>query len=95
MYLKEHEPELAGDRGMTKTESGKRVGVKSSEKYAEALKIYSTSTETLKSIADRLGLGYISLGNYIRRNFPELLEQHNSLVESMSVSEKKSGTSGF
>lgn len=84
MYLKEHEPELVRQRGMTKTESGKMVGVKSSEKYAEALKIYATSTEPLKSIAERLGLVYISLGNYVRRNFPELIEQHNSLLESMS-----------
>lgn len=84
MYLKEHEPELVRQRGMTKTDSGKIVGVKSSEKYAEALKIYATSTEPLKSIAERLGLVYISLGNYVRRNFPELIEQHNALLESMS-----------
>ncbi len=72
-YLREHEPELVRRRGMTRMENGRRVGVKSSEKYAEALKIYATSTETLKSIAERLGLVYVSLGNYVRRNFPELL----------------------
>ncbi len=83
-YLKEHEPELVRSRGMTRTRSGKVVGVKSSEKYSEALQIYATSTETLKSIAERLGLVYVSLGNYVRRNFPELIERHNSLLESMA-----------
>lgn len=81
MYLKEHEPELVRIRGMKTTENGKRVGVRSSGKYAEALCLYGTSTESLKSIAERLGLVYISLGNYVRRNFPELIEQHNALLE--------------
>ncbi len=81
-YLKEHEPEIFRSRGMTTTENGKRVGVRSSEKYAEAVEIYATTPESLKSIAERLGLVYISLGNYVRRNFPEAIEQHNSLLES-------------
>ncbi len=81
-YLKEHEPELVGRRGMITAENGRRVGVQSSEKYAKALKIYAASPETLKSIAKRLGLVYITLGNYVRRNFPELIEQHNALLES-------------
>ncbi len=81
-YLKEHEPELVRQRGMVRTANGKRVGVRSSEKYAEALRIYATSIESLKSIAERLGLVYITLGNYVRRNFPELIEQHNSLLVS-------------
>lgn len=78
-YLREHEPELMARIGMKKLENGKRVGVKSSEKYAEALKIYSTTPESLKSIAERLGLVYISLGNYVRRNHPELIEKHKAL----------------
>ncbi len=81
-YLKEHEPEIFRDRGMTTAENGKRVGVRSSEKYAEALRLYATTSEPLKSIAERLELVYISLGNYVRRNFPELIEQHNSLLVS-------------
>ncbi len=81
-YLKEHEPELVRRRGRTLAANGKRVGVRSSEKYAEALKIYATTAESLKSIAERLGLVYISLGNYVRRNFPELIEQHNAMLIS-------------
>ncbi len=80
-YLREHEPELMARIGMKKLENGKRVGVKSSEKYAEALKIYAASTESLKSIAERLGLVYISLGNYVRRNHPELIEKHKALLK--------------
>ncbi len=75
-YLKEHEPELASSRGMKTTKDGKRLAIKSSEKYAEAIRLYSTTSESLKSIADRLGLVYVSLGNYIRRNCPDALEQH-------------------
>ncbi len=82
MYLREHEPELVRRRGMIRTENGKRVGVRSSEKYAEAIRLYGTTTEPLKSIAERLGLVYISLGNYVRRNFPELIEKHNSMIQS-------------
>ncbi len=84
-YLKEHEPEIFRDRGMTTAENGRRVGVRSSEKYAEALRLYATTSEPLKSIAERLGLVYISLGNYVRRNFPELIEQHNSLLVSSAA----------
>ncbi len=56
--------------------------LESSEKYAEALKIYATTSETLKSIAKRLELVYNSIGNYVRRNHPEVIEQHNALLVS-------------
>ena len=46
------------------------------EKYAEALRLYETTDEELKSIARRLGLNYNSLSGFIRRNFPELIERH-------------------
>lgn len=81
-YLKEHYPELVRIRGMKTTENGRRIGVRSSEKYAEALRLYANTSEPLKSIAERLGLVYISLGNYVRRNFPEIIEQHNALLTS-------------
>ncbi len=81
-YLREHDPELVRHRGMTTAENGKRVGVKSSEKYAEAIRLYGSTTESLKSIAERLGLVYISLGNYVRRNHPDLIERHNALSVS-------------
>ena len=74
MYLKEHCPELAVQRGMTKAAGGKLVSRRSQEKYAEAIRLYETTPDSLKSIAARLGLVYKSLGGYIRRNHPGLLK---------------------
>ncbi len=82
MYLREHEPELVRCRGMKTASNGKRVGVRSSAKYTEAIQIYATTAEPLKSIAERLGLVYVSLGNYVRRNFPEAIKQHKALLDS-------------
>lgn len=82
MYLKEHHPELVEVRGMHKTDEGKLISNRSKEKYAEALQLYITTPETLKSIAIRLGLTYNSLGGFIRRNHPEAIEKHKLLVES-------------
>ena len=79
-YLSKHEPELAGRFGQRKLENGRNVWVRSSAKYDEAIRIYSTTTENLKSIASRLGLVYISLSGYVRRNMPEVIERHNALV---------------
>ncbi len=77
-YLKEHEPEIIARLGMKTLKDGRRVSVKSSEKYAEAVRLYATTSESLKSIAGRLGLVYVSLGNYIRRNHPELIERRRT-----------------
>lgn len=79
MYLKEHYPELAASRGMIKTSTGRTISNRSAEKYAEALLIYETTPESLKSIAKRLGLIYNSVGGFIRRNHPEAIEKHNAL----------------
>lgn len=80
-YLKEHEPELYADLGMARTKSGRMVSRKSMEKYAEAVRLYGTTTESLKSLARRFGLNDCSLGQFIRRHFPELTEQHQKLVQ--------------
>lgn len=48
---------------------------RSEEKYAEAIHLYATTTESLKEIAQRLGLNEKSLGGYIRRNYPELVQK--------------------
>ena len=80
MYVKEHYPELTAVRGMIKTSNGKNVSNRSAKKYAEALTIYETTSEPLKSIARRLGLTYNSLGGFIRRNYPEAIKKHNSLL---------------
>lgn len=80
MYLKEHHPGLAAARGRTRAPNGKLVSCSSAEKYAEALRIYETTAEPLKSIAERLGLTYNSVGGFIRRNHPEAIERHKSLL---------------
>ncbi len=50
--------------------------------YAEALLLYATTTEPLKSITDRLGLNYMNVGHYMRRRYPAVLEQHKALLLS-------------
>ena len=80
MYVKEHFPELVASRGMTHAANGKIVKSSSAEKYAEAVHLFETTTEPLKSIATRLGLTYNSLGGYIRRSCPEAIEKHRVLV---------------
>ena len=42
----------------------------------QAVGLYETTAEPLKSIARRLGLNYNSLGGFVRRNFPELIEKN-------------------
>ena len=81
-YVKEHYPSLAQGRGMTTTDSGRVVSNRSKLKYAEALRLYETTPETLKSIAQRLGLTYNSLSSYIRRNHPEAMARHNERVSA-------------
>ena len=84
-YLHKHEPELARQQGMMKTANGKIVSRRSEEKYAEAVRLYGTTTETLKSIAARLGLTYNSVGGYIRRNYPEVMALHQNLLKIQSA----------
>ena len=78
-YLKEHEPELYARQGMMRASNGRSFSRRSMEKYAEALRLYETSGEKLKSIARRLGLNYNSLSGFIRRNFPELILKHKHM----------------
>lgn len=80
MYLHEHEPELAAGLGMTRLPNGRLVSARSAEKYAEAVRIYETTTETLKSIASRLNLTYKSVGGFIRRSRPDAIDKHNRLL---------------
>lgn len=84
-YLHKHEPELARQQGMMKTANGKIVSRRSEEKYAEAVRLYGTTTEPLKSIAARLGLTYNSVGGYIRRNYPEVMALHQNLLKTQSA----------
>ena len=67
---------------MMKTANGKTVSRRSEEKYAEAMHLYETTREALKSIATRLGLTYNSVGGYIRRNYPEVIARHQELLRT-------------
>lgn len=85
-YLKEHHYDLWEKMGMTELSNGKKVLRRSSEKYAEAIELYRTTTESLKSIAQRLKITYNSIGGFIRRNMPEIIEEHNRLLSSQTTS---------
>ena len=80
-YLKEHEPELYARQGMVKTESGRSMANHSMGKYKEALHLYATTIESVKSLARRFGFNDCSFGQFIKRHFPELHEQHQKLVQ--------------
>lgn len=80
-YLKEHEPELYARQGMTKTANGRAVSRRSMAKYAEAVRLYGTTSGSLKSLARQFGLNDCSLGQFIRRHFPEAIEGHRRAVE--------------
>ncbi len=82
-YLKEHEPELHASLGMKKTENGGTIASHSLEKYKEAMHIYATTTESIKSLARRFGFNDCSFGQFIRRQFPQLHEQHKKLVQQI------------
>lgn len=80
-YLKEHEPELHASLGMEKTADGKLVSPKSMKKYKEAIHIYSTTLEPIKSIARRLCLNECSFRQFIRRQFPDMVERRKQLEQ--------------
>lgn len=80
-YLKEHEPELYTRQGMVRTDDGKVMSRHSMEKYGEAIHLYGTTTEGIKSLARRFGVNDCALRDFIKRHFPELIEQHKKLVQ--------------
>ena len=79
-YLKEHEPELHARLGMVRSDNGKVMAHHSMEKYSEALRLYTTTAESIKSLARRFGFNDCSFGQFIRRYFPELHEQRQKLM---------------
>lgn len=79
IYINEHEPELSKRYGQTRLTNGKTVLARSSKKYAEAIRLYKTTPESLRSIAGRLRLVYISLWAFMRRNCPEVIRQHERI----------------
>lgn len=86
-YLKEHEPELHASLGMKKTETGGVMAPHTMEKYKEALHLYATTAEGLKSLARRFGFNDCSFGQFIRRQFPDLHEQHKKLLQHIKKTE--------
>lgn len=80
-YLKEHEPELHARLGMVRTDDGKVMSRHSMEKYGEAVRLYGTTTEGIKSLARRFGVNDCALRDFIKRHFPELIEQHKKLEQ--------------
>lgn len=85
-YLKEHEPELHARLGMVRTDDGKVMSRHSMEKYGEAVRLYGTTTEGIKSLARRFSVNDCALRDFIKRHFPELIEQHNELVRKENPS---------
>ena len=45
------------------------------------MRLYETTTESLKSIARRLGLPYNSVGGFVRRSRPDAIAAHNCLLK--------------
>lgn len=80
-YLKEHEPELHARLGMVQLDNGKTVSQRSMEKYSEAIHLFSTTTESVKSLARRFGFNDCSFSQFIKRHFPEAIEKHKKLVQ--------------
>lgn len=66
-----------------KTDKGSVMSQHSMGKYAEALHLYATTTESIKSLARRFGFNDCAFGQFIRRQFPEMHEQHQKLVQQM------------
>ena len=68
-YLKEHEPELYARQGKASISRG------CMEKYAEAIRLYRTTTESINSIARRFGFNACSFRQYVQRHFPEAVKE--------------------
>lgn len=79
-YLHKHEPDLAKCQGMMRASNGKTVSRRSNERYAEAVHLYATTGDSLRTIAARLGLVYKTVEGFIRRNYPEAIVRHKELT---------------
>lgn len=79
-YLKEHEPELYARQGMVKTTGGRMMSGGSMAKYGEAVRLYGTTAGSLRSLARRFGVNECSLGQFIKRHYPEAVEGHRRAV---------------
>lgn len=80
-YVREHEPELAARLGMTRLADGRQVLAAAWRNTARRYACTRRPPSPLRSIADRLGLQYNSVGGFVRRSRPDAIEAHNRLVE--------------
>lgn len=62
---------------MVRAPNGCIVARRSMEKYGGAVRRYGPTTESMESIARYLGLNYVALNGFIRRNLPELVGRHD------------------
>lgn len=92
--MREHFPDLHARQGMARGADGRAVLRRSREKYAEAIRLYETTDEPLKSIAQRLHLTYNSLGGYLRRNYPELVARRRKRESDASMSRDGASAAG-
>lgn len=83
-YLRRHFPDLYARQGMVRRADGRSMLQRSLSKYAEAVRLYETTDEPLKSIAQRLRLTYNSLGGFLRRNFPGMVARRRNRGEGAS-----------
>lgn len=84
-YLRRHNPELLCRKDIVHMDNGKNVSLGCKEKYAEAIRLYATTGEGLRSIAERLGLVYKTVDGFVRRNYPEVVARHNELIKCPGV----------
>lgn len=84
-YLRRHNPELLCRKDIVHMDNGKNVSLSCKERYAETIRLYATTGEALRSIAERLGLVYKTVDGFVRRNYPEAVARHNELIKCPSV----------
>lgn len=92
-YLQKYVPDLARQLGRTVDDRGNVVSCRSQAKYAEAIRCYVATSDSLLSIARRMGLNYTSLGSYMRRNYPDLLRRRSSADKARPAAGLPSATS--
>lgn len=73
-YLRNNEADLYNERGKVTLPNGRIVLRRAYEKYSGAIELCRTTSGSLKSIANKLGLNYNPFLTFMRRNFPELCD---------------------
>lgn len=84
-YLHKHEPELVSHQDTVRMDNGKNMSLGCKEKYAEAIRLYATTSDGLSSITKRLGLVYKTVDGFMRRNYPEAIAQHKKLIRNQDL----------